>query len=120
MFGILRLMNKLIPFSRFTKVDADRRGLLADASVVVSDNRIPLGFFFGRDTFISLMTVIDEQFEKTAASKRNAYDNFAGKIIDLIEEKLPVDPNFVSDLRLSIKQAKENGWVPLSEIRKSI
>lgn len=113
-------MNKLIPFSRFTKVDAGRRSLLADASVVVSDNQIPLGFFFGRDTFISLMTVIDEQFEKTAVSKRNAYDNFAGKIIDLIEEKLPVNPDFVSDLRESIKKAKSSGWVPLSEIRKSI
>ncbi len=113
-------MNKLIPFSRFTKVDVGHGGLLADASVVVSDNRMPLGFFFGRDAFISLMTVIDEQFEKAAASKRGVYDNFAGKIIDLIEEKLPVNPNFVSDLRRSIKQAKETGWVPLSEIRKSI
>lgn len=100
-------MNKLIPFSKFSKVDTGQHHLLSNASVMVSDRGIPLGFFFGRDAFISLMTVIDDQFEKKASSEKEAYDNFAGKIIDLIEEKLPVKPGFVAELRESIEKAKK-------------
>ena len=86
--GIIGGVNKLIPFTQLSRVGGGRS--LSNASVVVDDRGVPVGFFFGRDTFISLMTTIDEQFEKRTGSVKEAYDNFAGEIIDLVEEKITV------------------------------
>lgn len=113
-------MNKLVPFSKFSRVDGGKQKLLSNASVVVDKKGLPLGFFFGRDSLISLMTIIDEQFEKSSSDSTLVFNNFAGKIIDLIEEKLPVKQSFISDLKESIEKAQKSGWVPLSQIRKVI
>lgn len=93
---------------------------MADASVVMDYHGSPLGFFFGRDTFISLMTVIDEQFEKKMTSGKDAYTNAAGKIIDLIEEKLTINPKFAKDLQISLDEAKKNGWVSFDDVKKAL
>jgi len=116
--GIIGGVNKLIPFTQLSRVGGGRS--LSNASVVVDDRGVPVGFFFGRDTFISLMTTIDEQFEKRTGSVKEAYDNFAGKIIDLVEEKLPVNPKFEKELSESIREAKEKGWVPFEQIKSTI
>ena len=113
-------MNKLVPFSQFSKINTGQQSLLSNASVIVNGKGVPLGFFFGRDSFISLMTIIDEQFEKSASAKATIHDSVAGKIIDVIEEQLPLNPHFVSELRESIEEAKKSGWIPLSEIRESL
>lgn len=113
-------MNRLVPFSKFSRLDSGKQKLLSNASAIVDEKGLPLGFFFGRDSFISLMTIINEQFESSAVDPKAAYNNFAGKIIDLIEEKLPVKAEFVADLRESIAKAQKSGWVPLSEIHRAI
>ncbi|MBI2596588.1 hypothetical protein HYW41_00290 [Candidatus Daviesbacteria bacterium] len=111
-------MNKLIPFKKFTK--SENNLSLSDASVVVDKDNNPLGFVFGRDSFISLCTVIDDEFEKRVNDPKKAFDNPAGKLIDLIEEKLPVNPKFASDLKSSIKNAKKTRWIPLEEVAQSL
>lgn len=108
-------MNKLIPFSQFAKPNGNL-ATLSNTSVVVDKSGVPLGFVFGRDSFISLCTTLDNEFEKRVSDSKKAYDNPAGKLIDLIEERLPVNPNFTKDLKLSIKNAKKSGWIPLEEI----
>lgn len=112
-------MNKLIPFSKFSK-KAARQAFLFNASVIVDEKNIPLGFVFGRDSFISLCTVIDEEFEKRVKDPKIAYNNPAGRIIDLIEEKLPVNPKFRKKLKDSIKGARKTRWIPLDEITASL
>lgn len=109
-------MNKLVPFKKFSK----KAKVLSDASVVVNDKNIPLGFVFGRDAFISLCTLIDDEFEKRVNNPGKSYDNPAGKIIDLIEERLPVNPKFAKDLKLSIKEARNGRWIPMEEIARSL
>jgi hypothetical protein len=113
-------MNKLVPFTKFSNSDLKTKNLLGNASVVVDKRGVPLGFFFGRDTFVSLLTAIDEQFEKKARNAKEAYDNFAGRIIDLIEEKLPVNPSFIKDMETSITEARKKGWVSLQEVSKTL
>lgn len=110
-------MNKLIPFSKVAKLTGNLISL-SNASVVVDNKKTPLGFFFGRDTFISLMTIIDQQFEEKVSDQKKAYDNYAGKIIDLIEQKLEVRKEFVKDLKDSIVKAKKEGWLPIQKIQK--
>ena len=99
-------MNKLVPFAKFSKKNTPLSGV----SVVVNQKNVPLGFVFGRDSFISLCTVFDEEFEKRVNNPQKAYNNLAGKLIDLIEEKLPINPKFVKDLKTSISDAKKTRW----------
>lgn len=116
---ILGTMNKLIPFNKFTKRNKGNSPL-DSASIAVDEQNIPIGFFFGRDAFISLMTVIDEQFEQTAKTSKDAYNNFAGKAIDLIEETLPVSAEFAKTLEKSIADAQKKGWISFDEVAESI
>lgn len=111
-------MNKLIPFKKFSN-KAEKLNL-SDISVVVDDKNIPLGFVFGRESFISLCTIIDTAFEKGVNDSKKAFDNPAGKIIDLIEEKLPVNPKFTSSLKSSIKGAENTRWIPFEEVMHSL
>lgn len=111
-------MTKLIPFSRFAKKAA--RFNLSGTSVVVNEKGTPLGFVFGRDSFISFLERIDEEFEKRVTNPKLAYDNPAGNLIDLIEERLPLNPKFIKDLKISISETKKLDWVSLDEIRQSL
>lgn len=109
-------MNKLVPFKKIS----NKARVLSGASVVINDKNIPLGFVFGRDSFISLCTLIDNEFEKRVSEPKKAYDNPAGKIIDLIEEQLPVNPKFANQLKSSIKEAREKRWIPMDEVIRSL
>lgn len=111
-------MNKLVPFKKFSK-KADKFDL-SNTSVVVDKNNTPLGFVFGRDSFISLCTVIDEEFEKRVNDPKKAYDNPAGRLIDLIEEKLPVNPKFIKDLKQSIRKTNKSNLISLEDLSRSL
>lgn len=112
-------MNKLVPFTKFTQ-PTGKLSFLSKTSVIVDKEGVPLGFVFGRDSFISLCTIIDEEFEKRIKDPKKAFDNPAGRLIDLIEEKLPLNPNFVKDLRSSIAKTKKSDWIPLEQIKRSL
>lgn len=112
------MKKKVIPFSKFAK--PGNLASLSNTSVIVDGKNTPLGFVFGRDAFISLCTTLDNEFEKRVADPRKAYDNPAGKLIDLIEEKLPVNPAFAKDLKASIKDAKKSGWIPFEEVIRTL
>ena len=111
-------MKKLIPFAKFSK-KAARLSFLSNTSVVVDNKDVPLGFVFGRDAFISLLEHIDNEFAKLSDQKK-AFNNPAGKLIDLIEEKLPLNPDFVKELKLSITKTKNSDWIPFSEVIRSL
>lgn len=108
--------NKLVPFSRFAK----KNSTLTDSSVMVDKNGIPLGFVFGRDSFISFLQHIDDEFEKRVHDPKIAFNNPAGRPIDLIEEKLPLNPKFVKNLKQSIKTAKRDDFISLEELSRSL
>lgn len=112
-------MSKLIPFSKLTKRD-DVPSFMSGTSVITSKDNVPLGFVFGRDSFISLCTTIDSEFEKRVSDPQKAYENPAGKLIDIIEQTLSVNPNFANDMRGSIVDAKKTGWIPLQDIKRSL
>ncbi len=111
-------MNKLIPFSKFSKNTAEISSL-SDTSVVVDSKGAPLGFVFGRDSFISLLEHMDSEFEKSVKDQKKAYSNPAGKLIDLIEEKLSVNPDLIKDLKSSFKD-KKTKWIPIEQIVQSL
>lgn len=112
-------MNSIVPFSKFSK-----RGstfpFLSNTSIVTDKEGVPLGFVFGRDSFISLLEKIDDEFEKNAKNPQKAYNNLAGKLIDIIEEKLPIKPEFASKLKSSISRSQKQNWIPLKEVIKAL
>lgn len=112
-------MNKLVPFTKFSK--RAKKILIANESFVVADAKgTPVGFVFGRNSFISFLEHIDEEFERKVKDLRQAYDNPAGKLIDLIEEKLPINPEFVKDLKIVTKKTKKSDWIPIDEVMENL
>lgn len=111
-------MNKLIPLSRFSK-KADKLLSTAQTSVVVDKDGTALGFVFGRNAFIDFLERIDGEFQDKVKNPKQAHNNPAGKLIDLIEERLPLNPSFVKDLRKSISTPRKD-WIPLEQIAKSL
>lgn len=114
-------MNKLVPFTKFSKKgNGGKLSFLSNTSVVVDKKGIPLGFVFGRDSFISFLEHIDSEFERKVKDQKKAFDNPAGRLIDLIEERLPVNPNFIRDLKLSLTKTKKSDWIPFEEVIRSL
>ena len=110
-------MNKLVPFKKFSK----KASLVpSGASVVMDEKNIPLGFVFGRDAFITFLEALDNEFEKNIPNPKIAYNNPAGKLIDLIEERLPLNPKFVKDLKESISKSKKSRTYSLEEVMRSL
>ena len=110
-------MNKLIPFHQYAK-KTDKFSFLSKTSVVVNEKGVPLGFIFGRDSFITFLEHFDSEFEKLVPDPKKAFNNPAGKLIDLIVEKLPLNPDFVRELKLSIKETKKTDWIPMEEVKR--
>lgn len=112
-------MNKLIPLSKFAK-KAGKILSTSETKVVVDRDGTALGFVFGRNAFIDFLERIDSEFQDKVKNPKQAHNNPAGKLIDLIEERLPLNPKFVKDLKASINGAKSKDWIPLEQIAKSL
>lgn len=112
-------MNKLVPLSKLSKLTG-KLSFLSQSSVVVDKVGVPLGFVFGRDSFISLLEMVDSEFEKKVKDQKIAFDNPAGKLIDLIEEKLPVNKKFALSLKKSISSTKKDGWIPFEKVIRTL
>lgn len=114
-------MNKLVPFTKFSKKgNGGKLPFLSNTSVVVDGKGIPLGFVFGRDSFISLLEYLDSEFERRVEDPKKAFDNPAGRLIDMIEDNLPVNPDFVKDLRSTLKRMRKTDWIPLKDVARSL
>ncbi len=112
-------MNDLISFKEFSK-KASLPSDLSDTSVVVDKKGIAVGFVFGRDAFISFLERIDTDFEEKIKDPKKALDNPAGKLIDMIEEKLTVNPKFIKEIKSSVTKTKKSDWIPLKEVVRSL
>ncbi len=115
-YNFATMNRKLVPFNKFSRKAVDLKG----ASVITDQKGIPLGFVFGRDSFISFCTVIDEEFEKRVEDPKAAYNNPAGRLIDAIEEKLPLNPKFVSGLKSSIKKTRKTEPISFQELARHL
>ncbi|OGK56681.1 hypothetical protein A3I50_01750 [Candidatus Roizmanbacteria bacterium RIFCSPLOWO2_02_FULL_37_9] len=62
-------MTNIIPLSKLAK-GIDKNIFSKDSSVVINKNGTPLGFMFGRDSFIVFLQYIDDQFEIKINCKR--------------------------------------------------
>lgn len=107
-------MSKIISFTKLTHLKKDQ-ALLSNISVMLDQHNLPAGFIFGRNAFISFLEQIDNEFEKKVSDQKKAFTNPAGKLIDLIEEQLPVDEKFLQSLK---EATQHKSFVSLEEISK--
>lgn len=112
-------MNKLVPFKNVFR-KTEKIPSLSETSVVVDKKGVPLGFVFGRDSFIAFLEHLDTEFEKRVSDPHVAYDNPAGKLIDLIESKLPLRKEFVQELEKSIRETRKKDWIPFADVVRSL
>lgn len=108
-------MNTLMPLKKFMP-QSKRLALSANTFVVHNKSGIPIGFVFGRDSFISLLEQIDNQFEELVEDKTKAFHNPAGELIDAIEEQLPVNAQFVHELQQLHRDTKSTDWIPMEQV----
>lgn len=109
---------KIIALAKFTKIES--MPYLSETSVILDKNKNPLGFVFGRDAFITMLEHIDDEFEKRVTDQKKYFDNPAGKLIDAIESKLPLNENFVNKLKLIIATTDKSDYISIDEIMKNI
>jgi len=109
---------KIIALAKFTKIKS--MPYLSETSVIVDEKKIPLGFVFGRDAFITMLEHIDDEFDKKVTDPKKYFDNPAGKLIDAIEAKLPLNPTFINDLKLTINSTDKSKYIPIDDIIKHI
>lgn len=109
---------KITNLAKFSKIKSIP--YLSKSSVIIDKNKNPVGFVFGRDAFISFLEHIDEEFEKQVSDPKKYFKNPAGKLIDAIEEKLPLNPDFINELKLTITSTKKSDYIPIEKILKNI
>lgn len=105
-------MAKIIPFTKLASTK-ENKSILSDISVIMDEKGIPAGFAFGREAFISFLSKIDQEFENSVSDPKKAFNNPAGRMIDLIEEHLPVNPEFIKILRAT---KREKTYISLEEL----
>jgi len=112
------MKTKIIALTKYAKIKS--MPYLAKTSIIMDKNNNPVGFLFGRDAFISFLEHIDEEFETRVTDPKKYFDNPAGKLIDAIEAKLPLNPTFINDLKLTINSTDKSKYIPIDDIIKHI
>lgn len=112
-------MNKLIPLSKFSK-SASKFLSTSETNVIIDESGVPRGFLFGTNAFIDFLEKMDEEFEEVVVSPKKAHNSAAGKLIDLIEERLPLNPKFLKDLKISTSKKGQGNFIPFEDVIKSL
>lgn len=109
---------KIVALAKYTKIKS--MPYLSETSVILDKSKNPLGFVFGRDAFITMLEHIDDEFEKRVTDQKKYFDNPAGILIDAIEEKLPLNTDFINKLKLIISTTNKSDYISIDEIMKNI
>lgn len=111
---------KLVPWNRIApkRVFPVKKG--SRAGVIVDNKGVPLLFLFDTAAFLDILSEIDEKLvDKLSTQDYHSKDsNPAGWLIDTIESKLPLKPEYIQSLKQAISEAKKKGWIPFEEIEQ--
>jgi len=92
------------------------------AGVVIDRQGTPKFFIFNTSALLDVLSEIDERLvdHLSSAQYYSKATNPAGWLIDEIEKKLPLHPEFILSLRDAIDEAKKKGWVPFEKIQQEL
>jgi hypothetical protein len=107
-------MSHLIKYTDFLK---DTSTIMQGKAYVMTDRKShPVGFAFGREAFIQMLEKMDEYYQDAIPDQEKAYANPAGKLIDQIEDHIPLKENYVEELRDAVKSKDPKSWIPFDEM----
>jgi len=107
--------KKIIPKAVFNLEKSSRAGVVTDSKGT------PQLFVFNTNALLDVLSEIDEALVDKLPTKAyySKKDNPAGWLIDEIESKLPISPQYVISLKQAIDEANKKGWISFSEIYAS-
>lgn len=108
--------ERLSPKSVFPLERGSRAGVVVDRE----DN--PQLFIFDTSALLDVLSRIDEALVDRLSPREyhSKAVNPAGWLIDEIEEKLPLKPEYIQSLKDAIDEAKKKGWVPFKKIEREL
>jgi hypothetical protein len=88
----------------------------------VDKNGSPQIFVFDTFALLDILSKVDEELVDRLSTEEyhDKSVNPAGWLIDKIEAKLPLNPDFILSLKKSIDEAKKKGCVPLEKIEQEL
>ena len=114
--------TKLVPWKKIVPLSVFKLSKGARAGIVVDKENVPQLFIFDTFALLDVLSVIDEAL-LDKLSPNDYYKksvNPAGWLIDEIESRLPLNPQYVKSLKKAIDEAEKKGWVPFSKIKKEL
>lgn len=113
---------RLVPWRRVAPLSVFRLGKNSRAGVVVDKDGTPHLFIFDTYALLDILSEIDEKLvdRLPIPEYHSKTVNPAGWLIDELESRLPLNPEYVKSLRSAIDEANKKGWVPFSKIQKKL
>ena len=119
----VKLKNaKLVPWNTIAPLSVFRLQKDSRAGIVIDQNGNPCLFIFDTFALLDVLSEIDEKLVDRLSSEEyhSRAANPAGWLIDQLESRLPLNPNYIKSLKEAIDEAKEKGWVPFSKIQRQL
>jgi len=115
-------LAKLIAFNKIVPSSVFKLNKGSKAGVVVDKEGAPKVFIFDTFALLDVLSKIDEALVDRLSTEEyhNETINPAGWLIDKIEAKLPLNPNFILSLKNSLAEAKKKGWIPFEKIEQEL
>ena len=113
---------RLVPWKHLsaTSVFPLERG--SRAGIVVDREGRPQLFIFDTAALLDVLSRIDEALvDRLPPREYHSKEvNPAGWLIDELEEKLPLNPEYIKSLKDAIDEANKKGWVPFEKIEREL
>lgn len=92
------------------------------AGVVVNRKGEPQLFVFDTFALLDVLSRIDETLVDRLSHEEyhSKSVNPAGWLVDEIEAKLPLKPEYIQSLKDAIDEANKKGWVPFEKIEREL
>jgi len=110
---------KLVPWSKIASKAVFNLEKNSRAGVVIDKTGAPQMFVLNTNAFLDVLSEIDEALVDKLSTKdyHSKKYNPSGWLIDEIESKLPVNPNYANSLKQAIDEAEKKGWIPFENIK---
>ena len=115
-------LAKLIAFNKIVPSSVFKLNKGSKAAVIVDKKGTPQVFIFDTFALLDVLSKIDEVLVDKLSTEEyhNKSVNPAGWLIDKIESKLPLNPDFILSLKESISEAMKKGFIPFERIEKEL
>ena len=113
---------KFLPWSKVIPKDAFPLEHGSRAGVIVDQKGSPQLFVFDTFALLDILSEIDDRLVDSISSEEyhSKKANPAGWLIDELESKMPLSPNFVNTLYKALAEARKKGWIPFSKIKREL